>query len=488
MGGGKLIYQMTEATIVAKPNYRVQFQFNGFASLPIFEYRLDSTLTLNADIATVLRGLLKLSETTTLRFLNTYVKYQAVWDGGSDAQVNLSGDVIYFYIGNNNILNKRTKFEVDISGGLFLSNSPLYVWKGRTAYLDYLNSTLSVITAIIITGDSNKAIVVAGSYNGTAIHLRSVAFNPFDAGYNSFGQVVTIPNGFDIGTNLTLNLKFYTGSPDVGQGFAQTFLASFSTTITNFRVGLVKIGNPGTLVTFTLLGTTAGLPNESDIKATVTLDVAHCFFPNFVNNVTVILVQFGFALVAGTTYAVQIIPGSGDANNYIRFITSSVSTYASGSVVNKAAGVWTADVNKDLFCSVWDVTTQLSVITIKNLPVCANPIYLKWLNDLGGISTWLFDYNQDYSIIPKLYGRYKSLKVFANNLALDAWLMINELNKDGIDYGDNLKSGQYVVDMTDELNPLSVFIEDKQVNTQTKQTKHRQDLIVRYPLIPNTMS
>src|SRR5690349_20497855 len=25
---------------------------------------------------------------------------------------------------------------------------------------------------------------------------------------------------------------------------------------------------------------------------------------------------------------------------------------------------------------------------------CANPIYLKWLNDYGGLSTWLFDQDQ----------------------------------------------------------------------------------------------
>lgn len=485
VGGGKLIYQMTEASIAGKPNYRVQFQFNGYtATIPIIEYRLDSTLTLNADIAPALRTLLQMSETTSLRFLNTYVKYQAVWDGGSDAQVNLNADVIYFYIGNNSILNKRTKFQIDSAGGLFLlPTSQLYAINARTAYLDFLNdSNLTANSFLMVKGQTAAyADIVPLIFDGTVKGLQSASFKPLS---NISAQVKGFTTKLLINQSDFTNVrKLYFGSADLGQGFAQVFTGIAGPGY--FVVPVSKTGTPTYSTTFKILGTAAGLPNEADVKATVTVDLSQA------STSTAILLDFSaFAFVGATVYALQIIPnndGTSDATNYYSYTVSNASTYAGGSVSNKAAGVWTNDANKDLACNFYVTATQYATINISPADECANPIYLKWLNDLGGISTHLFDYNQVMNIDPKLYGRYKSLQLFAKKLALDQWQMVADLNKEGMDYGDNLKSGQYVRDFTDETTSLPVFVMQKPVSTDTRRRQHQIDLSIRYQLAPNTL-
>lgn len=485
VGGGSLIYQMTEASIAGKTNYRVQFQFNGYtATLPIFEFRLDATLTLNADIAPILRYLLQLSETTNLRFLNTYVKYQAVWDGGSDAQVNLSGDVIYFYIGNNTILNKRTKFQIDNAGGSFLvPTSSLYVANARTAYLDFLNdSNLTANSYVVVRGQTAAyADIVPLQFDGTVKNLQSASFKPLSnlsAQVNGFTTKVLINE-----SDFTNTRKMYFGSADVGQGFAQVFTGSAGPGY--LVVPFSKVGTPTYTITFKILGTSAGLPNEADVKATVTLNLAQ------VSTSTKILLDFSaFTFIGATVYALQIIPnndGTGDASNYYSVQASNASTYAGGSISNKAAGVWTNDANKDLACSFFITSTQYATIPIAIIPETSNGVYLKWLNELGGLSQWLFDYNQVLSLDPKQYGRYKSLILFATSIALDAWMMLDELNTDGIDFGDNQKSGRYVRDFTDETNSLPVFINPSNQQTETKRVLHNMSLSARYQLAPNNM-
>jgi len=110
VGGPSLLYQFTEATVAGKPNYRVELEFNGLFSGLKFEFRPTAALAINCEISKILYSALTLSTLTTDRLKSTYVKYQAVWDGGSDAVVSLSGDVIYAYVGINHDLNRRILF------------------------------------------------------------------------------------------------------------------------------------------------------------------------------------------------------------------------------------------------------------------------------------------------------------------------------------------------------------------------------------------
>lgn len=177
IGGGELIYQFTEASVTGKSNYRVEIELNGI-SAPIFEYRPNSSLVIEADIAPILRSALELNFTTASRFGSTYVKYQAKWDGGSDAQVPLSGDVIYYYCGVNHALNKRTRFHIGSDGGNFLiPTSKLYAWKNRTAYVDFLHdNTMNATTTVEYYYSGGSTVL--GTFDGTTIGMTSLSFTP----------------------------------------------------------------------------------------------------------------------------------------------------------------------------------------------------------------------------------------------------------------------------------------------------------------------
>jgi len=129
--------------------------------------------------------------------------------------------------------------------------------------------------------------------------------------------------------------------------------------------------------------------------------------------------------------------------------------------------------------------TQYATIDVVLEEECNNPVYLKWINDLGGLSTWLFSYNQIYELVPSspLY-RLNNQLLVADVLSIDVWQMLQELNKDGIEYGDNRKSGTYCVDFTDETNPIYLFPVPTARQTETRRRTHSFELTVRYPQIP----
>lgn len=499
VGGGSLIYQMTEASIAGKPNYRVQFQFNGYTStLPIFEFRLDATLTLNADIAPILRSLLKMSETTSLRFLNTYVKYQAVWDGGSDAQVNLSGDVIYFYIGNNNILNRRSRFQITaadinlLTGPVLLSPSRngypvLNVWPARTAYIEYLHENMTPYTSTL--GKIHFSGKKYGSYEMATFRedsfdwdttLTELVSEPFvNRGYESGTIINTVAK-----TTINESDFSFTNIGGFNAIYAQTFQYGLQSGIF-FR--LLKVGAPTRKLTVSIYNTTggsAGTPTTVIAQKKIDLTYLSSVTPEWV-----FCDLSSLGLSGATWYAIVFsgdpADGFADITNYYQLYRSAASVYASGNAFSWGGASWSS-LGVD-FASYLVTWYTVSFFWIDEHEEQKNPVYLKWLNELGGLATWLFDFNQLYYIDPKTYGRYPTLDLFAQGLSFSAWLMIAELARNGVEYGDNLKSGQYVVDFTNESNPLPVFIQPKQLSTTTRRIQSQIQLTARYQQAPNTM-
>lgn len=206
VGGGELIYKFTEGSIVGKPNYRVELEFNGLG-LPKFEFRPDAALVIECDIAPILRSVLLLSTATADRLKNTYVMYQAVWTGGSDAQVALNTDVIYFFVGNNHYLNNRSKFHITAAdnkagppfgGGYPTGVSLLYEhpsaqgsssyqtteniemigWLGQEFVLEFLHD--NTLGGASESGFKNPSGGTIGSlvFDGTVYGLRQNKFTP----------------------------------------------------------------------------------------------------------------------------------------------------------------------------------------------------------------------------------------------------------------------------------------------------------------------
>lgn len=208
VGGGSLIYKFTESSLAGKTNYRVEIELNGLG-LPKFDFRPDSALVIEADIAPILRAALLLSASTADRFKNTYVKYQAVWNESSDGQVSLSSDVIYFYPGNNYYLNNRTKFHCSLGDSktgaeVLAENYPVnnvslihlhptseadatyhitpnnthYAWLGKEFVYEFLHdnsfSSNCQVSFINPTGGGPAATAFAGN----AYAMRQVTFTP----------------------------------------------------------------------------------------------------------------------------------------------------------------------------------------------------------------------------------------------------------------------------------------------------------------------
>ena len=503
VGGGKLIYKFTEASLAGKVNYRVLISLNGFGSIPTFEFRPDASLTINADIAPQLRAALALSETPANRFKNTYVTYQAVWDASSDAAVNLSSDVIYFYIGNNTILNKRTTFQITsstVAPAPFLfptasdniGNPKLYAWLGRTAYVDFLHdNSLSVDSWLELNGfnqnETNQSggqqAPVCGRFAGNVNNLESLNFKAY---YNTNGGAIkagvtkTVINDSDFANVY----KIYVGSADISNGIAQTFTAPATLSGMILMIRMFKVGNPTNSLTFKILGTSAGLPNEADVRQTRTYD------PRPLSPIggSMNYIQIPLPLLtSGNVYAVQVIPnadGTNDASNYYAMYASTTNVYASGNLSLKG-GSWVNDANKDFAMLLFQSTTQYALFAIEQKIESQNPVYIKFLNQLGGISTWLFDYNQLLSLQPNEIGRFKKIQLTGYCPRPDVWYLINELNMDGVEYGDNFQSGIYAYDFTDETNPIQVLPMAQVLNLQTKANAPVVQLTLRYPLIPN---
>lgn len=321
VGTGRLDLVLQEASIAGKANYHVVIQMNGITGS--FNYYADPSLLVTCDMAPIIRSFLQMSPTVASRYKQTYAKYQAVWDTGSDAQVLLTADLIYAYIGSNNYLNLRTSFNITSAGGNLLNVGTLYAWVGRTAYVDFLHdASLNVASEVIYTPAGGGSVSL-GAFAGNAVNMESI-------GYASW----------------------------------------------------------------TISGTIS-----------------------------------------------------------IRRSTAPFTVY--------------------------------KTINVTVLPECLNPVYIKWLNDFGGLMTWLFDYNQLLTIRPGDTGRNKLLLLFQQSISDEKFLILEELNRTGAEYGDNLKIGTYLVDFTTESAPINLVVESVPAQTQTKAKGNNLQMSFRYPLIEN---
>lgn len=217
VGGGDLIYEFLEDDLSGKTNYRLEIQFNGLGST-VYVFRPDASGVILANIAPILRSFLALSEDTAERLKNTYVKYQGVWDEDDYSQVELSSDVIYFFIGNNHYLNSRSKFHCtadDAQAGPPFSTYPTGVLlqhlrtsrEGSTSFyttqnrglIGYVNRELRIellhddtlgadCVVSIISPEGNS--IVAGSFDGSVYGMQSFSVVPLDDEDHSPGQWV----------------------------------------------------------------------------------------------------------------------------------------------------------------------------------------------------------------------------------------------------------------------------------------------------------
>lgn len=622
---GELNYVFSQA-VIPGAGYHIEIELNGF-SVPKGHFYPDSTGVITCNIATMLRPNLLMSPTVSERLKNTYVKYQEVWDASSNAQVPLSGDVIYFYTGSDNYKNHRTQFEITSTGGDFLQPSPLKVWAGRTAYISFLrgatmpNSKLllqrevgqTVLdtyaagtndlqeSSFIAVGDERKILigqvsawvsgqsitsrqwtdvcyangiyvavsytisteinVVATSVNGTAWTIRNaVAGSWYGVCYSDAtglfvavgvnGGIMTSPDGINwtarvnpVGCGLTkvcYGNGRYVSVSNSGVGFSGTqaiyssdgitwYASSTPSTPTGidtslwssvcFANNIFVAVNANSAAGAVLMTSVDGITWTARVSAGASEWYSVTFGMGLFVAVGDSIAASGNIMTSpdGITWTIRVSPKDYRWNAVVFTGYSFVAVSSTGGGANDRSMIsydgitWATSTLSDS----WDFRTVgfgngriiaigensasglatyegsiisggvNSEIDVEPQNECRNPLYLKWLNDYGGLSVHLFDGDQRYNIDPTQtdFGSYPLMGVVVRNLTIEEWEFLQGLNRPGAEYGDNKKVGAYVVDFTDESNPINVFVVPNLSETQTKFRKNEMQLTLRYPLL-----
>lgn len=602
VGAGELLYTFTESTISGKPNYRVEITLVGL-STPVMQYRPDADLAIECNIAPMLRDVLRMSPTTTQRLQNTYVSYQAVWDGGSDSAVPLTSNIIYFYTGTNNLLNARTQFEITAVSGSFLTrDNTIRAWTGRTSYIDFLNGITAGFAVVVLGttyyGSGEKRLVsipVTGFTEDTTATIKPFAWTTAAPSENNQWRSVVYGDKFvavsSNGTNRVMtstdgitwtaraaseanswNSVAYNGtnlyvavapdgtnrvmsSPDGITWTNRTAAGAKSWKSVTYGNGLFvavadDIADTATVMTspdgITWTTRTAAAGNAwqavtygNGLYVAVSTGGSDRVMTSPDGTTWTSRTASGVATWTAVTYGAGLYVAVGDGG--IRLMTSpdgTTWTTRTPATANSWTGV-TYSANGG-FCAVansggldetmfsadgitwtskaeatvrtWSSVTYgsnkfvavatngtangamytlpgttITTLTIDFLPSCSNAIYLKWLNDYGGLSTRLFDYNQIFNMVPSEAddGRFKKMIVFLQSVTQAVWLDIMELNRPGAEFGDNQKLGAYVVDFTTEASPINIFVEPNPASTLTKARGNNAQLVLRYPLLEN---
>jgi hypothetical protein len=134
-----------------------------------------------------------------------------------------------------------------------------------------------------------------------------------------------------------------------------------------------------------------------------------------------------------------------------------------------------------------------NTITVDVKEACENPVYLIGRNSLGGVMSWLFDLNQEYSFDDADEVKRKRLVLNTEYLTINQWEALQDFNRLGQVYRNSIveftsstiktstRIGQqlYVVDTDgDKIGVVSVPSRNA---TNTKQRKHIFDIEIEYP-------
>lgn len=134
-------------------------------------------------------------------------------------------------------------------------------------------------------------------------------------------------------------------------------------------------------------------------------------------------------------------------------------------------------------------------ITLKVKDACEQPVLLWWKNCLGGDSFWLFDESQGYEYNYPSGRRVRRLQLFADNLTIDEWDAINEVNspteviaKNIVDYEmsnvidkTHFRNDNQVYIITELAEKVGVMVVAQGADTRTDYKKHSIQVTIELP-------
>jgi hypothetical protein len=139
-----------------------------------------------------------------------------------------------------------------------------------------------------------------------------------------------------------------------------------------------------------------------------------------------------------------------------------------------------------------DAVSETKEITVKD--PCENPVYLFWKNTLGGDAFWLFDGSQDFGFSYD-NEKAKRLTLFVEDISINEWEALNELNTIGSLFKTNIeelttsvnktkeRSDQQIYDIDTAGNKIGVVNITNELMTKTDQVKHMFMTTIEYPEI-----
>jgi len=134
-------------------------------------------------------------------------------------------------------------------------------------------------------------------------------------------------------------------------------------------------------------------------------------------------------------------------------------------------------------------------ITLQVKDACEMPVLLFWKNCLGGDCFWLFDESQEYEHNYPSGRRVKRLQLFADNLTMDEWDAINELNsvtevmaKNIVDYElsntidkTHFRNDQQIFIISADAEKCGVIAVASGSDTKTPYKKHAIQITIELP-------
>jgi len=155
---------------------------------------------------------------------------------------------------------------------------------------------------------------------------------------------------------------------------AQTFTPSVAHTITSVKLKLFRTGAPGT-VTVSIRATSGGQPTGSDLcSGTTSGDTLTTSAPGEWREITL---GSGYALSAGTTYAIVVRATGGNFSNLLYSRVDTFSTYGGGMYLLSAnsGSSWTSGSPYDLMFEEWGNAT----VGWETYPISKVRVLLPWI-------------------------------------------------------------------------------------------------------------
>jgi len=133
---------------------------------------------------------------------------------------------------------------------------------------------------------------------------------------------------------------------------------------------------------------------------------------------------------------------------------------------------------------------------------CENPINVIWKHPSGYDANWVFSFNQELNVDTSETGKYKRLRLFAENITPEEWEFLNTLNTSGLLYKENIQQWDAVSAPTtnvrrkgagvyayypDTTTFVPVVVIPSTTSRWTRNVKTSFEVVIEYPEMMQTL-